>query len=104
MIMITPYQLTKQDVPTNHCCISDSMEPDTRLLHIGIKGYDIVPDKKPVSNLVFLLDVSGSMNSHDKLPLLKNSFRMLVNTLDEEDTIAIVVYAGAAEQYSNLPK
>jgi Ca-activated chloride channel family protein len=70
--------------------------PETRLLHIGIKGYDIVPDKKPVSNLVFLLDVSGSMNSHDKLPLLKNSFRMLVNTLDEEDTIAIVVYAGAA--------
>ena len=69
---------------------------ETKLLHIGIKGYDIAPDKKPVSNLVFLLDVSGSMNSHDKLPLLKNSFRMLVNTLDEEDTIAIVVYAGAA--------
>ncbi len=70
--------------------------PETKLLHIGIKGYDITPDKKPVSNLVFLLDVSGSMNSHDKLPLLKNSFRMLVNSLDAEDTIAIVVYAGAA--------
>ena len=70
--------------------------PETKLLHIGIKGYDIVPEKKPVSNLVFLLDVSGSMNSHDKLPLLKNSFRMLVNTLGEDDTIAIVVYAGAA--------
>ncbi len=69
---------------------------DTKLLHIGIKGYDIAPEKKPVSNLVFLLDVSGSMNAQDKLPLLKNSFRMLVNSLDEEDTIAIVVYAGAA--------
>jgi Ca-activated chloride channel family protein len=69
---------------------------DTKLLHIGIKGYDIVPENKPVSNLVFLLDVSGSMNSQDKLPLLKNSFRMLVNSLAEEDTIAIVVYAGAA--------
>ncbi|GJQ60759.1 MAG: VWA domain-containing protein [Candidatus Scalindua sp. AMX11] len=70
--------------------------PDTRLLHIGIKGYDIVPEEKPVSNLVFLIDVSGSMNSHDKLPLLKNSFRLLVNTLDEDDTVSIVVYAGAA--------
>ncbi len=70
--------------------------PDTRLLHIGIKGYDIVPEKKPVSNLVFLIDVSGSMNSHDKLPLLKNSFRLLVNNLNEDDTVGIVVYAGAA--------
>ncbi|MCP5002357.1 MAG: VWA domain-containing protein [Planctomycetes bacterium] len=70
--------------------------PDTRLLHIGIKGYDIVPEEKPVSNLVFLIDVSGSMNSHDKLPLLINSFRLLVNTLKEDDTVSIVVYAGAA--------
>ncbi len=70
--------------------------PDTKLLHIGIKGYDIVPEKKPRSNLVFLIDVSGSMNAQDKLPLLKNSFRMFVNSLDEEDTVAMVVYAGAA--------
>ncbi len=68
----------------------------TKLLHIGIKGYDIAPNEKPVSNLVFLLDVSGSMNSSDKLPLLKNSFRMLVETLDPKDTVSIVVYAGAA--------
>lgn len=70
--------------------------PETKLLHIGIKGYDIVPEKKPGSNLVFLIDVSGSMDAHDKLSLLKNSFRMLVNSLGEEDTISIVVYAGAA--------
>lgn len=70
--------------------------PDTKLLHIGIKGYDIEPDAKPRSSLVFLIDVSGSMNSPDKLPLLKNSLRMLVDTLDPDDTVAMVVYAGAA--------
>ncbi len=69
---------------------------DTKLLHIGIKGYDIVQEDRPRANLVFLIDVSGSMDSNDKLPLLKNSLRMLVNSLDDEDTIAIVVYAGAA--------
>jgi Ca-activated chloride channel family protein len=68
----------------------------TKLLHIGIKGYDIVPEKKPKANLTFLIDVSGSMHSEDKLPLLKNSLRMLVDTLNPEDTVAIAVYAGAA--------
>lgn len=67
-----------------------------KLVHIGIKGFDMAPAEKPRSNLVFLLDVSGSMNSPDKLPLLKTSMRMLVDTLAPEDTIAIVVYAGAA--------
>jgi len=68
----------------------------TKLLHIGIKGYDIVPEKKPKANLTFLIDVSGSMASQDKLPLLKNSIRMLVETLNPDDTVAIAVYAGAA--------
>jgi Ca-activated chloride channel family protein len=68
----------------------------TRLLHIGIKGFDLVPETKPKANLVFLVDVSGSMNSPDKLPLLKNAFRMLVETLDSKDSVAVVVYAGAA--------
>jgi Ca-activated chloride channel family protein len=70
--------------------------PDTKLLHIGIKGFDIVAQKRPKSNLVFLIDVSGSMEDRDKLPLLKNAFRMLVETLDPEDSVAMVVYAGAA--------
>jgi Ca-activated chloride channel homolog len=70
--------------------------PNTKLLHIGIKGFDIVPDKKPKANLVFLIDVSGSMESDDKLPLVKNSLRMFVNTLNPDDTVAIVTYAGAA--------
>ncbi len=69
---------------------------DKKLMHIGIKGYDIVDEEKPRSNLVFLLDVSGSMNSHDKLPLLKNSLKLLLDTLGPEDTVAIAVYAGAA--------
>jgi Ca-activated chloride channel family protein len=67
-----------------------------KLVHIGIKGYDIEPAEKPRSNLVFLLDVSGSMNAPDKLPLLKNSFKLLLDNLEPEDTVAIVVYAGAA--------
>ncbi|MCP4750140.1 MAG: DUF3520 domain-containing protein [Proteobacteria bacterium] len=68
----------------------------TKLLHIGIKGYSIVPDQRPRANLVFLIDTSGSMASPDKLPLAKNAIRLLVDTLDAEDTISIVVYAGQA--------
>ena len=68
----------------------------TQLLHVGIKGYDIVPETQPDSNLVLLLDVSGSMNQPDKLPLLKSAMKMLVNEMGENDTISIVVYAGAA--------
>ena len=67
-----------------------------KLVHIGIKGYDIAPTEKPHTNLVFLLDVSGSMNAPDKLPLLKNSFKLLLDTLEPDDTVGIVVYAGAA--------
>jgi Ca-activated chloride channel family protein len=70
--------------------------PQTRLMHIGIKGYDVTPEIRPASNLVFLIDVSGSMNQPDKLPLLKNAFRMLVGELGPEDTVSIVTYAGQA--------
>jgi len=70
--------------------------PETKLLHIGLKGYDIERTEKPRSNLVFLLDVSGSMNAPDKLPLLKIAFRLLVDTLDQNDTVSIVTYAGRA--------
>ena len=67
-----------------------------RLLHIGIKGFDMATQEAPATNLVFLLDVSGSMNSPDKLPLLKNSMKLLLQSLKPDDTVAIVVYAGAA--------
>lgn len=69
---------------------------DTRLLHIGIKGHDVTGSEKPRTNLVFLIDVSGSMSTPDKLPLLKNSLKMLVEELEPQDTVAIAVYAGAA--------
>jgi Ca-activated chloride channel family protein len=77
--------------------VSDSPWAEGRkLLHIGIKGYDIAPADKPRSNLVFLLDVSGSMNSPDKLPLVIQSMELLLTTLRPDDTVAIAVYAGAA--------
>ena len=68
----------------------------TWLMHIGIKGYELVPEARPPANLVFLIDTSGSMDSPDKLPLLINSLRLLLDTLAPEDTVAIVTYAGAA--------
>ena len=67
-----------------------------KLVHIGLQGERIEKGNLPASNLVFLLDVSGSMNQPNKLPLLKKSFKMLVNELSDHDRIAIVVYAGAA--------
>ncbi|MGZ9097396.1 MAG: vWA domain-containing protein [Micavibrio sp.] len=67
-----------------------------KLVHIGIKGYDIAQSEKPRSNLVFLLDTSGSMDAPDKLPLLKNSLKMLLDTMNADDTVAIVSYAGSA--------
>lgn len=66
------------------------------LLKVGLKGKEIEKEHLPASNLVFLIDVSGSMNAGNKLPLLKSSFRLLVNELRDEDYVSIVVYAGAA--------
>lgn len=70
--------------------------PDTHLLHIGIRGYDVPREALPASNLVFLVDVSGSMKSPDKLGLLKNALKLLSRQMRSEDRIAIVVYAGAS--------
>jgi Ca-activated chloride channel homolog len=67
-----------------------------KLVHIGLQGREIATDDLPASNLVFLLDVSGSMNAPNKLPLLKSAFKLLVDKLRPEDKVAIVVYAGAA--------
>ncbi|GJL95844.1 MAG: hypothetical protein DHS20C05_22490 [Hyphococcus sp.] len=68
----------------------------TKLMHIGVKGYDIQPEKTPDANIVLLLDVSGSMNSENKLPLVKKSVALLVEEMSKDDRISIVVYAGAA--------
>ncbi len=67
-----------------------------KLVQISLKGKSIEKAQLPKNNLVFLIDVSGSMSSGDKLDLLKKGFRMLTNELREEDRVSIVVYAGAA--------
>ncbi|MBI4725833.1 von Willebrand factor type A domain-containing protein [candidate division TA06 bacterium] len=66
-----------------------------RLVRIGLKGKEIALDKLPPTNLVFLLDVSGSMQDPAKLPLLKSAFKLLVNQLRPQDRVAIAVYASA---------
>ena len=84
-----PFQVSTEIAPT-------PWNNQTRLLRIGIQGYKVARDQLPASNLVFLMDVSGSMNSPDKLPLLKQALTMLVGQLDARDSISMVVYAGAS--------
>jgi Ca-activated chloride channel family protein len=67
-----------------------------KLVHIGIQGKSIDYDDLKSSNFVFLIDASGSMSSHDKLPLLKKGLKLLLNELNENDRVAIVAYAGSA--------
>ncbi len=67
-----------------------------KLIHIGIKGYELPAGQRPDANLVMLLDVSGSMAQPDKLPLVKQSMKLLLGSLKPTDTVGIVVYAGAA--------
>ena len=70
--------------------------PDNQLLLVGIKGFEQPADARPNANLVFLIDVSGSMQSPDKLGLVKTSLQLLVSQMTANDRIALVVYAGAA--------
>jgi Ca-activated chloride channel family protein len=67
-----------------------------KLLRVGLRGRPIEVEKLPPNNLVFLIDVSGSMTDYNKLPLLKQAFRLLVNELRPQDRVALVVYAGQA--------
>ena len=69
---------------------------ETQLVRIGLQGKTYANDALPASNLTFLIDVSGSMGSQNKLPLLKSAFKLLVNQLRGKDKVSIVVYAGAA--------
>lgn len=89
--------------PTNDDPIAINTEYTTcpwnkehKLLRIGMQAKKISYEKLPSSNLVFLIDVSGSMESSDKLPLLISSMKLLVNNLRSEDKVSIVTYAGAA--------
>ncbi|PNP97696.1 VWA domain-containing protein [Sphingobium sp. SA916] len=71
--------------------------PGTRLLRIGLRGYDVARSQRPPANLVFMVDVSGSMQDADKLPLVKQALSMLADALRPDDSISIVTYAGFVE-------
>jgi Ca-activated chloride channel family protein len=85
----TPFSVTTEAAPT-------PWNQNTYLLHIGIKGFEVSRERRLPANLVFLVDVSGSMNPPDKLPLLVRSLKMLTGELDGNDRISLVVYAGAS--------
>jgi Ca-activated chloride channel family protein len=84
-----PFSITTELAPS-------PWNDSAQLLHIGIQGYKVDKTQRPASNLVFLVDVSGSMNSPNKLGLLKSSFKLMTKNLTKNDKVAIVVYAGAA--------
>lgn len=75
---------------------SSPWNKNAKVVRIGLQGKEIANDKIPASNLVFLIDVSGSMSDSNKLPLLKSAFKLLVKQLRNKDKVSIVVYAGAA--------
>jgi Ca-activated chloride channel family protein len=87
--LATPFRVTTEIAPA-------PWNGKRQLLMIGIKGYDVPKAQLPPANLVFLIDTSGSMQSEDKLPLLKQSFARLVEQLRPQDRVSIVVYAGSA--------
>jgi Ca-activated chloride channel family protein len=91
----TPNNL-KQPFLANTELAPSPWNPDAHLLHIGFKGYDKPASERPAANLVFLVDVSGSMNSPDKIGLLKTSLKLLTKQMTAEDKVSMVVYAGAA--------
>ena len=91
-----PTNESERPFAVHQAVVSCPWSPNHRLVRIGIKGKEIGQDERPPSNLVFLLDVSGSMDQPNKLPLLKRGMRMLTEQLAENDRVAIVVYAGAA--------
>lgn len=90
----TPYGNTPLKVTTTYTTCP--WNKDHNLIHIGLKSKEIDMEEAPANNLVFLLDVSGSMNNGDKLPLLKKGLALLVNEMRPDDKVSIVVYAGAA--------
>ena len=101
LINYFPYDYAPPESPARPFAAHVSLMPTpwneaTQLMHIGIKGYALTPEVRPPANLVFLVDTSGSMDEPNKLPLLVNSLKLLLDALAPEDTVAIVAYAGAA--------
>ena len=85
----TPFRVSTELAPA-------PWNPQALLMKIGIKGFDVSAAERPAANLVFLIDVSGSMQTPDKLPLLKNAFRLLTDQLTARDRVSMVVYAGSS--------
>lgn len=85
----TPFSVTTELAPT-------PWNPQTHLLLVGLQGYDVAKTDLPPANLVFLIDVSGSMDAPDKLGLLKPALKLLSRQMRPQDRVAIAVYAGAA--------
>ncbi len=102
MINYFPYDYTQplddQPFATTVTVTDTPWNAGTQLVHIGIQGELPVVAERPPLNLVFLIDTSGSMSSPDKLPLLVQSFRLMLSELRAEDSVAIVTYAGSAGQ------
>jgi Ca-activated chloride channel family protein len=101
LINYFPYDYARPDDASVPFKASVSVFPapwsiDKRLIHIGIKGFEIESAQRPDANLVFLIDTSGSMNAPNKLPLVRNAMSLLLDSLKADDTVAIVTYAGGA--------
>ncbi len=85
----TPFSINTEIAPS-------PWNRDRLLLRVGLQGYEVAREQLPAANLVFLVDVSGSMQSPDKLQLLKSGLQLLVNRMGRDDRISLVVYAGAS--------
>jgi len=87
---------TGQPFAINTEVASAPWDSSRHIMRIGLKGFAPDPADRPSANLVFLIDVSGSMRSAEKLPMVKSALQLLVNQMKDDDRIALVVYAGAA--------
>ncbi len=76
--------------------VASPWSKERQILHIGLQGYELQHDKQPPLNLVLLVDTSGSMNAEDKLPFAKKALNLLIDSVDHDDPVSIVRYAGSA--------
>jgi len=89
LLRVRPFRVTTTLMP-------NPWNAETKLLHIALRGYDVAREWRPRANVVLLIDTSGSMSPHDRLPLLQQGFRLFAEQLRDDDRVAIVTYAGNA--------